>query len=61
MMFLSFPQFIVRIDQSAEKGAVKEKHVFLIILPCSFCVLITLQGFLCPEGFNAWHCSLLHI
>ena len=35
MMFLSFPQFIVRIDQSAEKGAVKEKPVFLIILPFS--------------------------
>lgn len=35
MMFLSFPQFIVRIDQSAEKSAVREKPLFLIILPCS--------------------------
>lgn len=60
-MFLSFPQFIVRIDQSAEKGAVKEKPVFLIILPCSFYVLITLQGFLSPEGFNTWRCSLVYI
>ncbi len=61
MMFLSFPQFIVRIDQSAEKGAVKEKPVFLIILPCSSLCIISLQGFLSPEGFNAWLCSLLYI
>ena len=61
LMFLSFPQFIVRIDQSAEKGAVKEKPVFLIILPCSSLCIISLQGFLSPEGFNAWLCSLLYI